>query len=188
MHIRMTHLLFCAGAGAAVFTVLLERFTLWGTILGAAIAVYAANAVCAAAAAGTKPADTFASRPRLNGRSADASDTAGKMHVKQYAGLRLLRYGILLLFDMAVSTVRQIKTVLRPNPPVPAILHSKPQTDGRGRVLVANSVTLTPGTVTLEETEEDYAILCADPPESPEKRSAITSAFEQRLSRKEGTS
>ena len=155
MRIRMTHLL-CAGAGAIVFSILLERLSLGGVATGAAAGLLFAAAV----------------RP------------IGKAAVLPLHGLSLLRYGALLLADMAASTARQMRAVLRPHLFQAAILHLRPAANEQGRVLVANSITLTPGTVTLEENETEYAVLCADPPAQPEARQDVAAHFEKRLPKK----
>lgn len=159
MRARMTHIL-CAGAGAIVFSILLSKLTLGGLLTGAFSGLLFAAVIRPVGSSGTKP----------------------------YRGLWLLRYGALLLRDMVIATAQQMRAVLRRVPTEPAILHLTPTAAERGRVLVANSITLTPGTVTLEETEDEYAILCAEPPNGSEARRAVAGSFEARLHEEEARS
>lgn len=156
MRIRLTSLL-CAGAGAIIFSILLERLSPAGVVTGIGAGLLFSSVI--------GPAGPV---------------TGGLSH-----WLRLLRYCFLLLVDMAVATVRQIRAVLCRRPPRPTVLHLRPHVDARGRVLVANSVTLTPGTITLEETAEEYVVLCAQAPAQPALCRAITADFEKRLPTKE---
>lgn len=152
MRSRATQTL-CAALGAAVFCILLERLSLPGVVTGALCGLLFARLVRPIACPGTRP----------------------------FAGTWMLGYFIRLLRDMAGATVHAAHVALRKTPPASAIIHLAPHAAERGRVLVANSITLTPGTVTLEETAEEYVVLCLDAPGDPEARAHIAAAFETRL-------
>lgn len=147
----------CACAGALVFNILLEQLCVWGILVGAATGVFFAIAIRPLGASGTKPLS----------RSG------------------LLRYVLMLIGDMLLATVYQMRAALRRMPQQIAILHLHPRVAERSRVIVANSITLTPGTVTLDETAQDYVILCADPPATQEQRNLVAASFEKRLSAQE---
>ena len=148
---RIPRTMACAAAGALVFCVLLERVSLPGALLGAAVG--AAGGFCAPA----EPGGT--NRP--------------------------VRYGLYLLREMAAGTVHMVRAALGRRPFPIALLRLPPTARGCGRAVVANSMTLTPGTVTLEETEARYVVLCADPPADEAARAAVVGGFETRLRRKE---
>jgi multicomponent Na+:H+ antiporter subunit E len=66
--------------------------------------------------------------------------------------LKLVRYWIYLLWQIVISNLQMLKLILSPNPDIdPRIVTSRITQDSElGRVVLGNSVTLTPGTVTLE--------------------------------------
>lgn len=73
--------------------------------------------------------------------------------------IKYLHYCAHLIGAMAVSSWRMLVCVLKGRPEGVSIVHVRPLAGEKGRVLVSNSVTLTPGTITLEETPEEYIIL-----------------------------
>jgi multicomponent Na+:H+ antiporter subunit E len=66
--------------------------------------------------------------------------------------VKLVRYWIYLLWQIVISNLQMVKLILSPNPDIdPRIVTSRITQDSElGRVVLGNSVTLTPGTVTLE--------------------------------------
>ncbi|MEZ4586775.1 MAG: Na+/H+ antiporter subunit E [Gemmatimonadales bacterium] len=89
--------------------------------------------------------------------SAAVAVVARRMRVIDREGLpiqlawRLLRYVPWLLKEILVASVRVARIILTPRlpiSPVVAIYHSSQRTD-LGRALYGNSITLTPGTITM---------------------------------------
>ncbi len=156
MRARMTQIL-CAGAGAIIFSILLERLTIAGIIAGVCCGWLFQIVIRPVGNASTKP----------------------------LRGMWLIRYAMLLLRDMATSTLRQARAVLFHAQHPPTIVHLPPHAAERGRVLVANSITLTPGTITLEETAQEYVILCAQAPTNAACKAALSTTFEARLHHEE---
>ncbi len=79
---------------------------------------------------------------------------------------RLPSYWLWLIKEIVLSNVRVVKLIwLSPSSITPAVARMKvSQTTELGRVIYANSITLTPGTVTLELTENEIEVhaLCSD--------------------------
>lgn len=90
------------------------------------------------------------------------------------------RYGARLLWDMARGALDTARAAFRAAAPA-AVLELPAHASARGRALVANSITLTPGTVTLDADEARYAVLCLNPPADEAARAAVAGAFEARL-------
>lgn len=65
---------------------------------------------------------------------------------------KLLRYWAYLLVQIVISNVKMVLTILSPNPDInPRIIRVNMTQDSElGKVVLGNSVTLTPGTVTLQ--------------------------------------
>ncbi|MEX0738424.1 MAG: Na+/H+ antiporter subunit E [Pseudohongiella sp.] len=65
---------------------------------------------------------------------------------------KLVRYWLYLLWQIVVSNVKMVQTILSPTPDInPRILRVPiSQRSHLGKVVLGNSVTLTPGTVTLQ--------------------------------------
>lgn len=142
----------CGMAGALTFCVLLESWSLSGFLAGMFAGVLLSLIV----------------NPGQEGRRLPRP------------GLWPFRYFAYLLKSIVLSTLQLIHLILRPAPL--AIARLRPQAmEEWQRVLVANSITLTPGTITLEETAEAYTVLCAQPPDRENPRANITAGFEARL-------
>lgn len=69
-----------------------------------------------------------------------------------HLSLKLIRYWLYLLWQIVVSNVKMVLTILSPNPDInPRIITVRiNQRSELGKVVLGNSVTLTPGTVTLQ--------------------------------------
>ena len=69
-----------------------------------------------------------------------------------HLSLKLVRYWAYLLWQIVVSNIKMVQTILSLNPDInPRVLTVKiNQHSELGRVVLGNSVTLTPGTVTLD--------------------------------------
>lgn len=72
----------------------------------------------------------------------------------------LVGYWIWMVKEIFVSNVRVARIVLSPSLPIrPALVHYRAsQETDLGRVLFANSITLTPGTITTEVAGDDFRI------------------------------
>lgn len=80
--------------------------------------------------------------------------------VSLYANLRFWRYGPWLMKEIFVANVTVAKIILSPTLPIsPSIVvfRGSQETD-LGRVLYANSITLTPGTITIGIEGQDFQI------------------------------
>lgn len=73
---------------------------------------------------------------------------------------RITFYWVWLLKEILVSAVHVSRVILSPKMPIkPSMLHLKPtQNSEMGRVIFANSITLTPGTVTVELEDGELAV------------------------------
>lgn len=69
-----------------------------------------------------------------------------------HLSLKLVRYWLFLLWQIVISNGKMVITILSPNPDIdPRIIKVKThQRSELGKVVLGNSVTLTPGTVTLQ--------------------------------------
>lgn len=69
-----------------------------------------------------------------------------------HLSMKLVRYWGYLLWQIVVSNLKMVQIILSPNPDInPRIVTVKiTQHSALGKVVLGNSVTLTPGTVTLE--------------------------------------
>lgn len=74
--------------------------------------------------------------------------------------VKYLHYIAHLIISMAVSSWKMLICALRGRPDHISIVHVRPKAGERARVVVSNSITLTPGTITLEETPDEYTVLC----------------------------
>lgn len=79
--------------------------------------------------------------------------------------LLLLRYFVYLLGQIVLSAVQVTALVWSGKPRSPRIVHVMPalQSDG-ARVLLANSITLTPGTITVEIEHGEFRVHALDAP------------------------
>ena len=69
-----------------------------------------------------------------------------------HLSLKLIRYWFYLLWQIVVSNVKMVLIILSPNPDInPRIISVRiNQRSELGKVVLGNSVTLTPGTITLQ--------------------------------------
>ncbi len=96
-------------------------------------------------------------------------------------GIWSIPYYLLLFKDMITSTLQVARGIFFKTPPTISILHMETHTSERGKVLVSNSITLTPGTITLEERDSSYTILHMDVSQSQENKQQLANAFENRI-------
>jgi len=103
--------------------------------------------------------------------------------VLKKAGMILL-YFLLLLREMLLANIHVIGIVLSPKIKIrPCIIHFQPKIKSTlGRVFLANSITVVPGSVTCEMTDKGY-IVHALTPEIAE--SVRNSAFEKLIQKME---
>ncbi len=96
-----------------------------------------------------------------------------------------VRYCALLLFEIIKANLDVMKLILSPSlEPEPQLIKVKiPLKSVLGRVVLANSITLTPGTITISLDGDEYTIHCLD----KELGEGIEdSAFVRRLTKLEG--
>ncbi|MBC54148.1 MAG: hypothetical protein CMQ34_09995 [Gammaproteobacteria bacterium] len=69
-----------------------------------------------------------------------------------HLSVKLIRYWLYLLWQIVISNIKMVKIILSPNPDIdPRIVSVQiRQSSQLGKVVLGNSVTLTPGTVTLK--------------------------------------
>ncbi len=97
-----------------------------------------------------------------------------------------IRYCFLLLFEIIKANLDVMRLILSPRlEPEPQLIRVHiPLKTGLGRVILANSITLTPGTITVSLKDDVYTIHCLD----RELGEGIEdSSFVRRLTRLEGT-
>ena len=77
----------------------------------------------------------------------------------------LFRYLPLLIWEMVKANFQVIGVVLSPKIKIrPCIIHFQPQIKSTlGRVLLANSITVVPGSVTCEMTDKGYSVHALTP-------------------------
>jgi multicomponent Na+:H+ antiporter subunit E len=87
-------------------------------------------------------------------------DVADHEGVPLYLGSRLLRYGPWLMKEIFVANVAVAKIILSPKLPIsPIMVHFQgSQKTDVGRFLYANSITLTPGTITTGVEGNEFEI------------------------------
>ena len=141
----------CALIGGMVFSILLESWELWGFLSGAG-----AGALFAASSHFVGGHGSVFLRPA-----------------------KIFPYLWSLVKQMILSSIGLIRLILRGGEMKVSILREIPSVGERGRVLVANSVTLTPGSVTLEETKEDYIFLLAS--EAARTEGPVAARFDRHL-------
>lgn len=78
------------------------------------------------------------------------------MHI----GMPLLRYWLYLLGQIIQSNVQMVKIILSPSADIdPRLVHVRSQQrSGLGRVVLGNSITLTPGTVTVDIHGDEFEV------------------------------
>ena len=72
---------------------------------------------------------------------------------------RYLQYGVTLVWEIVKANVQTMKVILSPKA---AYRPAVPLEEASSRVLLSNSITLTPGTVTIRQHEEEFLVLCLD--------------------------
>ena len=77
-----------------------------------------------------------------------------------HLGMRLLRYFIFLGKEIVVANLGVVKSILTPGRAIsPRVVQiSAVKKTNLGKVIYANSITLTPGTVTMELTEKEIKV------------------------------
>lgn len=95
-----------------------------------------------------------------------------------------VRYGVLLVKEIFLSNIQVAKIVLSPKMKIsPTVASFKtPLQDPGNRLLLANSITLTPGTLTLAMADDTLTIHCL---EAQAAETLEGSSFEQLLLEKE---
>ena len=75
-----------------------------------------------------------------------------------------LQYGATLVWEIVKANVQTMKVILSPKAAYrPAVVRLQvPLEEASSRVLLSNSITLTPGTVTIRQQEEEFLVLCLD--------------------------
>jgi len=75
-----------------------------------------------------------------------------------YKSIALSGYGLYLVKEVFLSTLKMIDIVLNPNAKIsPCLIKFKPNLHTKpARILLANSITLTPGTITADLDGEDF--------------------------------
>ncbi len=144
------HLLIQSLVCSILFCVLLEQIHLFGFIYGTASGLMFSFLVS-----------------HIQG--SPSSSLRGAMYIQYYP---------LLLGDMAKSTACIVRSIFSKTPPPLSILHEPSNKCEFEKVLVSNSITLTPGTITLEEDDSGYTILQLS---SPNADTIVSSVFENRL-------
>ncbi len=99
-------------------------------------------------------------------------------HTSSFKGLWSIPYYLLLFRDMVKSTFYVSRSIFFRTLPPLTILNEDSHAPDSNKVLVSNSITLTPGTVTLEEDEHGYTILQLS---SGEAVDSVSSTFEDRI-------
>lgn len=99
--------------------------------------------------------------------------------------LRLLLYAPWLLAQIALANVDVLLRVLGFRPVEPCVVRFRPELASEfGRATLANSITLTPGTVTVEVEDDGSFVVHAISPEAA--RSLLTGEMARRVQRIEG--
>lgn len=77
------------------------------------------------------------------------------------AVVRLIKYSVWLLKEIAVSNIKVARIILDPTLPVRPVLFYAPsaQKSGLGVFIFANSITLTPGTISIDISDSNDQIL-----------------------------
>lgn len=98
---------------------------------------------------------------------------------------RLLAYGLYLLGEIVKANLATLRRVYARREVEPAIvtIHTPLKRQWQ-RVLLANSITLTPGTITLHLQEDALTVHCLDRSDAPGLEG---SGFEARIARMEGS-
>ncbi len=98
-----------------------------------------------------------------------------------FRGVWSFRYYFLLFRDMVTATFKVSRSIFSKTLPSISILHEPASVNDSGKVLVSNSITLTPGTVTLEENDDGYTILHLQEPKALTDITSVSDVFETRI-------
>ncbi len=93
-------------------------------------------------------------------------------------GFWSLKYYLSLFANMISSTISLAISVFKKNPPTVLIKTEDAKCSEPGQVLVSNSITLTPGTLTLDKRDDVYTILTI---KNDKNDSAVAEQFEKNL-------
>jgi len=79
-------------------------------------------------------------------------------------GVRLVKYCAWLLWRIVLAAIHVTKLILSPKLPIQPklVIHKSPLKTDFARVLFANSITLTPGTITVDLKDNQYTIHALD--------------------------
>ena len=96
---------------------------------------------------------------------------------------KILAYGVYLFFEIVKANLATFRRIYSRREVEPAVVtfQTKLKT-GWQRILLANSITLTPGTITLEEDEDRLTVHCLDRADADLEDSGM----ERRIARLEG--
>ena len=96
---------------------------------------------------------------------------------------KILAYGVYLFFEIVKANLVTLRRIYSRREVEPAVVTFQTKLKKRWqRVLLANSITLTPGTITLEEAGDRLTVHCLDRADSE----LSDSAMERRIARLEG--
>lgn len=78
-------------------------------------------------------------------------------------GIYILQYIGVLIAQIVIANFATIRLIFARKRPEPVIVHFKTTLKTKtARVLLANSITLTPGTITVSLEEDEYTVHCLD--------------------------
>ncbi len=95
-----------------------------------------------------------------------------------FYGIWSIKYYFLLFINMITSTIKLAFLVFSKEAPSVSIKKESSAADATGQVLVSNSITLTPGTLTLEQRDNVYTVIEI---KSASESGEIASSFEKNL-------
>lgn len=93
---------------------------------------------------------------------------------------RIWRYGLFMIGEILKSAVRLVAAVFQRDSLRPRISRVPVQLSEGGDIIVSNSITLTPGTVTLEEDGTEYTVLSLQKDSEEQIRNGVAQ-MERRL-------
>ncbi len=149
----LVSILFRACAGSIIICVLMEAVTVLGVVCGGIAGLFFSF---------------FAHRIQDRGH-------------RNFWGFWAFRYYVLLFRDIISSTFAVIRSIFYKKQPTISIYKNTAHVGERGKVLVANSITLTPGTITLEERDDHYTILSLNHSDGEDNSRHISETFETRI-------
>lgn len=100
--------------------------------------------------------------------------SAGKDFKFLAASPRILSYFLFLWKEIVLSALRVMRRIWTPGQPVSAVVEYNPGIGTLpGRVLLADSITLTPGTITLEAEDGSFQVHCLEEGSAEDLKSGI---------------